>query len=108
MSAPTPPLRVVVLVSGRGSNLRAIADNAAAGTLPVEIVAVVSDRPDAGALAWATQHGIPADVVRSNAHPDRTSYGRALGDVVAGYRPNLVLLAGFMRILSDDFVQRFA
>jgi phosphoribosylglycinamide formyltransferase-1 len=109
MSARTrPPLRVVVLVSGRGSNLRAIADNAAAGTLPVEIVAVVSDRPDAGALAWATQHGIPTNVVRSPAYPDRTSYGRALGDIVAGYQPDLVLLAGFMRILSDEFVQRFA
>src|SRR3954466_5976539 len=109
MSARTrPPLRVVVLVSGRGSNLRAIADNAPAGTVPVEIVAVVSDRPDAGALAWATQHGIPTNVVRSHAYPDRAQYGRALGDVLAGYQPDLVLLAGFMRILSDEFVQRFA
>ena len=47
-------------------------------------------------------------MVRSHAYPDRTSYGRALGDVVAGYQPDLVLLAGFMRVLSDEFVQRFA
>ena len=108
MSAPRLlPLRVVVLVSGRGSNLQALAKSAAEGNLPVEIVAVLSDQPDAGALAWAAASGIPTAALRSKDFADREAYGRALGDLVAAYEPDLVLLAGFMRILSDDFVQRF-
>ena len=102
------PLRVVVLVSGRGSNLQAIAARAAQGTLPVEIVAVVSDRPAAGALTWAAEHGVPTVALATETYKDRKDYCRALGDIVAGFAPDLVLLAGFMRILSDEFVRRFA
>jgi phosphoribosylglycinamide formyltransferase-1 len=108
MTAPTPPLRVVVLVSGRGSNLKAIAAAADAGTLPIRIDAVLSDRADAGALDWARDRGIPAAVLSPRDFADREVYGRALGDVVAGFTPQLVVLAGFMRILSDEFVLRFA
>ena len=108
MMAATLPLRVVVLVSGRGSNLRAIAGRADAGELPVRIEAVISDRAEAGALAWARERGIATSVLSPQAFPDRASYGRALGDIVAAHAPQLVLLAGFMRILSDEFVQRFA
>ncbi len=108
MSAPEPPLRVVVLVSGRGSNLQAIVERVAAGTLPVSIAAVVSDRPDAGALAWAAGRGLRTAVLRPVDFADREAYGRALGELVASLAPRLVLLAGFMRILSDGFVQRFA
>jgi len=108
MTAPTPLLRVVVLVSGRGSNLKAIAAQADAGALPVRIEAVVSDRADAGALDWARDRGIPAVVLSPRDFADREAYGRALGDLVEGYAPQLVVLAGFMRILSDEFVLRFA
>ena len=108
MTAPTPLLRVVVLVSGRGSNLKAIAAQADAGALPVRIEAVVSDRADAGALDWARDRGIPALVLSPRDFADREAYGRALGDLVEGYAPQLVVLAGFMRILSDEFVLRFA
>ena len=108
MTAPTPLLRVVVLVSGRGSNLKAIAAAADAGALPIRIAAVVSDRADAGALDWARDRGIPAAVLSPRDFADRAAYGRALGDLVEGYAPQLVVLAGFMRILSDDFVLRFA
>jgi len=108
MTAPTPLLRVVVLVSGRGSNLKAIAAQADAGALPVRIEAVVSDRADAGALDWARDRGIPAAVLSPRDFTDREAYGRALGDLVEGYAPQLVVLAGFMRILSDEFVLRFA
>lgn len=100
-------VRVVVLVSGRGSNLRAIAARADAGELPIEIVAVVSDRAEAGALGWAASRGIATAVLSPRDFPDRDAYGRALGDVVEGFRPALVVLAGFMRILSDGFVNRF-
>ena len=108
MTAPTPLLRVVVLVSGRGSNLKAIAAQADIGALPVRIEAVVSDRADAGALDWARDRGIPALVLSPRDFADREAYGRALGDLVEGYAPQLVVLAGFMRILSDEFVLRFS
>ena len=101
-------MRVVVLVSGRGSNLKAIAAGDDAKGLPIEIVAVVSDRAAAGALDWAASRGIATAVLSPKDFPDRESYGRALGDLVEGFRPGLVVLAGFMRILSDGFVNRFA
>ena len=108
MTAPTPLLRVVVLVSGRGSNLKAIAARADAGELPVRIEAVVSDRADAGALEWARAQGISTSVLSPRDFPDREAYGRALGDIVESHAPQLVALAGFMRILSDEFVLRFS
>ena len=108
MTAPTPLLRVVVLVSGRGSNLRAIAARAAAGELAVRIEAVVSDRADAGALEWARARGIVTSVLSPRDFADREAYGRALGDIVESHAPQLVVLAGFMRILSDEFVLRFS
>lgn len=108
MTAPTPLLRVVVLVSGRGSNLKAIAARADAGELPVRIEAVVSDRADAGALGWARARGIATSVLSPRDFPDREAYGRALGDIVESQAPQLVVLAGFMRILSDEFVLRFS
>ena len=108
MTATTPLLRVVVLVSGRGSNLQAIAARADAGELPVRIEAVVSDRADAGALHWARARGITTSVLSPRDFPDRAAYGRALGDLVESHAPQLVVLAGFMRILSDEFVLRFS
>jgi phosphoribosylglycinamide formyltransferase 1 len=108
MTTPTPLLRVVVLVSGRGSNLKAIAARADAGELPVRIEAVVSDRADADALEWARARGIATSVLSPRDFPDRETYGRALGDIVESHAPQLVLLAGFMRILSDEFVLRFS
>ena len=108
MKAPLPLLRVVVLVSGRGSNLKAIAARADAGELPVRIEAVVSDRADAGALEWARARGLAVSVLSPRDFADRETYGRALGDIVESHTPQLVVLAGFMRILSDEFVLRFA
>ena len=109
MTAASPAaLRVVVLVSGRGSNLKAIAARADAGALPIRLEAVVSDRADAGALTWASERGIATAVLPPGKFPDREAYGRALGDLIANFDPGLVVLAGFMRILSDGFVNRFA
>jgi phosphoribosylglycinamide formyltransferase-1 len=102
------PMRVVVLVSGRGSNLKAIAAGADSGDLPIRIVAVVSDRADAGALPWARELGIATAVLSPRDFPDRDAYGRALADLVDSHAPELVVLAGFLRILSDGFVNRFA
>ncbi|MGI9245869.1 MAG: phosphoribosylglycinamide formyltransferase [Steroidobacteraceae bacterium] len=109
MSSTAPaPLRVVVLVSGRGSNLKAIAAQAFAGTLPIRIEAVLSDRADAGALPWATEHGIATAVLQPGDFADRDAYGRALVGRVDSFAPQLVVLAGFMRILSDGFVDHYA
>ena len=108
MSAAEPRLPVVVLISGRGSNLRAIAERMARGELPIDIRAVVSDQPQAGALAWSREHGIETAVLQPRDFPDRATYGRALADLVASYHPALVVLAGFMRILDATFVDRYA
>jgi phosphoribosylglycinamide formyltransferase-1 len=95
--------RVVVLLSGRGSNFRAIAE----AQLPIEIVAVVSNRPQAGGLEYARERGIPTVALDHTGHPDREAFDALLADEVERHRPDLVVLAGYMRILSTAFIARF-
>ncbi len=95
--------RVVVLLSGRGSNFEAIL----AAALPIEIVAVISNRPDAGGLDIARQHGLPAIALDHTQTPDRTAFDAMLADEVERHRPDLVVLAGYLRILSPAFISRF-
>ena len=95
--------RVVVLLSGRGSNLQAIAE----AQLPIDIVAVVGNRPQAAGLAYAREHGLATVVLDHTAHPDRAAFDALLADEVARHRPDLVVLAGYMRILSPAFIARF-
>jgi phosphoribosylglycinamide formyltransferase 1 len=102
------PLPIVVLLSGRGSNMQAIARAAATGVLPVELSAVISDQPDAPGLALAASMGIQTRVLRAADFTDRATYDRALADIVASYHPGLVVLAGFMRILTANFIGPFA
>ena len=99
-------LPVVVLISGSGSNLQAIIDGAQAD-LPVEIRAVISNKIDAYGLERASQANIETRVLDHREFNDRESYDRALGDLVEQFEPGLVILAGFMRILTPEFVQRF-
>ncbi len=94
--------RVVVLISGRGSNLRALVEAA----LPV--VAVVSNRPDAAGLGFAAERGIATAVVDHKAYADRDSFDTALANAVDAHAPDLVVLAGFMRVLTPGFVRRYA
>ena len=108
MSGAAGRLPIVVLISGTGSNLRAIAEQARSGELPVEIRAVISDRPDAAGLAWAATAGIATLALLPRDFPDRAEFDRALADAVERYEPGLVVLAGFMRILGAEFVDRFA
>jgi len=108
MSRAAGRLPIVVLISGAGSNLRAIAEQARSGALPVEIRAVVSDRAEATGLAWARDQGLQTVALSPRGFPDRADYDRALADHVARFEPALVVLAGFMRILSPEFVDRFA
>ena len=108
MSGAAGRLPIVVLISGTGSNLRAIAEQARSGELPVEIRAVISDCPDAAGLAWAVTAGIATLALLPRDFPDRAAFDRALADAVQRYEPGLVVLAGFMRILGAEFVDRFA
>jgi phosphoribosylglycinamide formyltransferase-1 len=107
MSDAAARLPIVVLISGTGSNLRAIAAQARAGALPVEIRAVVSDRAEAPGLAWAASAGIATVALAPGGFADRAAYDRALAGQVERFEPSLVVLAGFMRILGDEFVDRF-
>ncbi len=107
MAGAQARLPLVVLISGSGSNLQAIIDGAEAD-LPVDVRAVVSNRADAFGLERARRAGIATEVLSHGDFPDRESYDRALADRVDAYDPGLVILAGFMRILTPGFVRRFA
>jgi phosphoribosylglycinamide formyltransferase-1 len=100
-------LAVVVLISGSGTNLQALID-AAAGGAPFRIAAVVSNRPGVRGLERAAAAGIETRVLDHTDFPDRTGFDAALAERVAALRPGLVVLAGFMRILTDAFVERFS
>jgi phosphoribosylglycinamide formyltransferase-1 len=97
----------VVLISGGGSNLQALIDAEQAGTLPVDIRAVISNRADAGGLARAERAGIATRVLSHRDFASREDYDRALDRLIHGFEPRLVVLAGFMRILTPGFVTRF-
>jgi phosphoribosylglycinamide formyltransferase-1 len=108
MSGAAGRLPIVVLISGAGSNLRAIAEQARSGALPVEIRAVISDRAEAAGLAWANSQGLATVALAPREFADRAAFDRALADLVGQFNPALVVLAGFMRILTAEFVDRFA
>jgi phosphoribosylglycinamide formyltransferase-1 len=95
--------RIVVLLSGRGSNFQAIAE----AKLPVEIAAVISNRPQAAGLDYARSRGIAAIALDHTAHRDREAFDALLADEIDRHRPDLVVLAGYMRILSPAFIARY-
>jgi phosphoribosylglycinamide formyltransferase-1 len=100
--------RVAVLISGRGSNMAALIEAAKDKSYPAEIVLVVSNRPDAGGLLVAQAEGIATDVVdHAQFGKDRVAFERALQAVLERHKIELVALAGFMRLLSPDFVNRW-
>lgn len=100
--------RVVVLISGSGSNLQAILDRLHGDSAsPVECVRVISSKDGVAGLDRASAAGVPSSVVAMSDYPDRESRDRALADLVAKERPDLVVLAGFMSILTAEFLDRF-
>ncbi|MEM9074902.1 MAG: phosphoribosylglycinamide formyltransferase [Myxococcota bacterium] len=99
-------IRVVALVSGRGSNLNAIRGGIDEGTIDARIVGVVADR-NAPALELAAERGTPTKCVPLRKGDDRDAWNLSLADAVAGFDPDLVVLAGFMRIVAPSFVARF-
>lgn len=103
----TAPCRIVVLISGQGRNLQALVDACADGRIDGRIVAVVSSRSDAAGLQRARAAGIETAVLLPRDCPNRESYDAALAELLARYAPDIVVLAGFMRILTPGFVRRY-
>ncbi len=95
---------IVIIISGRGSNLQALLNE----NLGCSIRAVISSRADAAGLSFAKEKGIPYSVVSHRDHPDRASFDAALAIEIDRYHPDFVVLAGFMRILTEAFVMRYA
>jgi len=99
---------IVILISGRGSNMQAIVQRAQSEHWSAKIAAVISNRPDAEGLAFAKQQGIPTAIVANSDYPTRAEFDAALQKVIDGFSPDLVVLAGFMRILTAPFVEHYA
>jgi len=97
--------KVVILISGRGSNMEAIVRAQIAGA---QIAAVISNRPDAAGLGFAAAHGIAAQIVDHKDYPSREAFDAALAATIDAHEPDLVVLAGFMRVLTDGFVSHYA
>lgn len=94
---------LVILISGRGSNMQALIE----ARLPVKIAAVISSNPEAGGLEIARMHSIETRVVDQMAYPDRVTFDTALAERIDSFQPDLVALAGFMRILGDKFIEHY-
>jgi phosphoribosylglycinamide formyltransferase-1 len=99
--------RVGILISGRGSNMMALVEAARAADYPGEIVAIVSSRPDAAGLAWAKQQGLPARAIDHKAFPSREAFDEAVHTALTEAGVDLLALAGFMRLQSAGFVERW-
>jgi phosphoribosylglycinamide formyltransferase-1 len=112
-TAETPSARLAILISGQGSNMVAIAEACHAGRIPASVVAVIADTPAAGGIGRARQLGLATVVVDrrqflSEGRPDRAAFETALAGAITDSRADYVILAGFMRVLSAEFVARFA
>ncbi|WP_426077775.1 phosphoribosylglycinamide formyltransferase [Janthinobacterium sp. PSPC3-1] len=99
---------IVILISGRGSNMEAVVRAAKAEQWPARIAAVISNRADAQGLVFAAEHGIATAVVANKDYASRAEFDAALQLVIDGFSPDLVVLAGFMRILTEPFVEHYA
>lgn len=98
---------LVVLISGQGRNLQALIEHCAAGHIPARLAAVISNRADAPGLQRAEQAGIATQVVDHRAHASREDFDAALMQVIDRHQPDVLALAGFMRILTPDFTQHY-
>lgn len=107
-TAASTPLRVVVLISGSGTNLQAIIDAQQRGEIPIDIKAVISNHPGAGGLHRAQRAGLPALVLDHTTFTSRDAFDQQLQEKTDAFAPDLIVLAGFMRILTPQFVQHYA
>lgn len=104
----TAPVPVVILISGRGSNLQAMLEESRTGKLPIEIRAVISNNPAAEGLQRAHAAGVPAEIIDHRDYAERSQFDAALMQAIDRHAPRLVILAGFMRILGDAFIRHYA
>jgi len=102
-----PKKRVAILISGRGSNMEALIAAAKAPDYPAQIVGVFSNKPDAGGLRTAATYGIATAWRWHKDYPSRTGFELALSDVLRLWRPDIIALAGFMRILTPEFTEKW-
>ncbi|HKZ60436.1 MAG TPA: phosphoribosylglycinamide formyltransferase [Candidatus Thermoplasmatota archaeon] len=100
------PIRVAVLVSGSGTNLQAILDAVEAGTIDAKVVVVFSNKRGAHALARAAKHKVPCEVLEADSK-DREAYDREAAALIAKYGPDLLVFAGYMRVVTKAFIERF-
>ncbi|MFM0223273.1 phosphoribosylglycinamide formyltransferase [Paraburkholderia dipogonis] len=100
--------KLVILISGRGSNMEAIVRACSNEAWPAQVAAVIANRPDAAGLAFAASYGIATAVVDHRQFPDRDSFDAALAREIDSFAPDLVALAGFMRVLTAGFVDHYA
>ncbi|MGE4634972.1 MAG: phosphoribosylglycinamide formyltransferase, partial [Arenicellales bacterium] len=107
MTEPPVACRLVVLISGSGSNLQAIIDHCANGSIAAQVAAVISNQADAHGLTRAREAGIPAHCLDHRDFRRRVDFDVAMIDLVDSFSPDLIVLAGFMRILGQDFVERY-
>lgn len=106
-NAAEHPMPIVILISGRGSNLQSIIDATRSGQLPVEICAVICNRPDARGAQASSLAGIRTVVIDHACYSDRATFDAALQATIDTFEPELVVLAGFMRILTPDFIAHY-
>ncbi|NLA50990.1 MAG: phosphoribosylglycinamide formyltransferase [Alcaligenaceae bacterium] len=100
------PQRIVILISGRGSNMQSIV-SMAKGRSDMEVVAVIANRADSAGLVWAEEHGIATELLAHRDFSERLAFDRALMERIDVYQPDWVILAGFMRILTPEFVEHY-
>ena len=98
---------LVILISGRGSNMRSIVEAARKESWPARIAAVISNRPEAEGLAWAADQGIATAAVDHRQYASREAFEVELGKAIDGHSPDAIALAGFMRVLTAGFVRRY-
>ena len=101
------PISIVVLISGSGSNLQAIIDEIEAGNVNAKIAAVICNKVNAYGIERAKQHGIATEIIDHTAFETRQAFEAVLSKTIDSYKPSLLVLAGFMRILDKDFVQHY-
>jgi phosphoribosylglycinamide formyltransferase-1 len=104
----TTKRRIVILISGRGSNMQALAEACRNEGWPAEVAAVIASKPDAAGLEWAAQQGIPTGALYHKDYASREAFDAALAAEIDRYEPDYVILAGFMRVLTPGFVNHYA
>ncbi|CAM4180093.1 phosphoribosylglycinamide formyltransferase [Kerstersia similis] len=102
------PCRLLILISGRGSNMRTLVEACRTQGWPAEIVGVIANKPDAAGLSWAREQGLETLALPHRDYASREAFDAALAQAVDTFEPDYIILAGFMRVLTPGFVQRYA